>query len=237
MPAPPNLWQESPAWLWPWRRLESGGRRADGSIDRSLEVEVCGEGYRIAEGQDLGRPVAPYAVLPIDPVEAVGEARPAEGACRAASGCFFRVDHEGIAPVLAEPREELRIVGKAGDHTREHRDLLWRHQRALDGPGHRFRLQDGAVWSLAVVQPHADELHVFRNAAVKAVPTHLDFRIVRQGKVIHGIQPVVLATGMDGGAASLHVIAAGKGDITHLERIEDSLAHDLAQALVTNGLH
>src|SRR5580700_5000455 len=49
-------------------------------IHRGLKIQVSGEGDRVAEGQDLRRPEAAEAVLPIDPVEEIGKASPPERA-------------------------------------------------------------------------------------------------------------------------------------------------------------
>src|SRR4051794_36886931 len=45
-------------------------------IDRRLEVHVTGERGGIGEREDLRRPEAADAVLAVDPVEEIGEARP-----------------------------------------------------------------------------------------------------------------------------------------------------------------
>src|SRR5688500_16116391 len=50
-------------------------------IGRCLKVHVTAEGHRIPEGQNLCRPKAANPVLPVDPIEQVGQSCPAERSC------------------------------------------------------------------------------------------------------------------------------------------------------------
>src|SRR5215207_7210947 len=65
--------------------VSSGGRER-ALVDRRLEVHVASERDRVGEREDLGRPEPADAVFAVDPVEEVGEARPAQLARRPSGG-------------------------------------------------------------------------------------------------------------------------------------------------------
>ena len=69
-------------------------------IDSALEVHIAAEGYRIGKRQDLRRPEAAEAILPINPVEEVSEPGPSDRACRTSGRSILVVDHERIGPGL-----------------------------------------------------------------------------------------------------------------------------------------
>src|ERR1700737_3501502 len=87
----------------PWRqrpRSPALGRRArlTSRIGGRLEIQVGAERSRIAERQDLRRPISADPVLSIDPVEQVGEPGPAERPGRPAGRGVLAVYHEGVGP-------------------------------------------------------------------------------------------------------------------------------------------
>ena len=83
----------------------------------------------------------------------------------------------------------------------------------------------------AVVQHHADELHVFAHRGVQAVAAHVHGG--RIGQRQHG-QRRQLAVGravVDGHAAAAHGFGHAEADVLHAQRAEDPLGHHRAQAL------
>src|SRR3984957_561498 len=103
----------------PWRKLARRARLTS-RIGGRLEIQVGAERSRIAERQDLRRPISADPVLSIDPVEQVGEPGPAERPGRPAGRRVLVVHHEGVGPGFLESGEELGIVrysrNDAGQH-------------------------------------------------------------------------------------------------------------------------
>src|SRR3954447_16715310 len=65
-----------------------------------LEIHVADERRRIAEWKNLRGPKPTEPVLPVDPIEQIGETRPTESAGGTPGGGFLVVDHEGQRPGL-----------------------------------------------------------------------------------------------------------------------------------------
>src|SRR6516162_6944615 len=83
-----------------WVRAPALRRRAHlaALISGRLEVHVADKRGRIAEREDLGRPISAKPVLAIDPIERVGEPGPTERTGRSAGRRVLVVEHEGVAP-------------------------------------------------------------------------------------------------------------------------------------------
>src|SRR5215472_15784571 len=79
--------------------ISLGGRAClAGRVGSGLEIHIADERRWVAEREDLRRPIAAESVLSIDPVERVGQARPADRTGRPAGRRILVVDHEGVGP-------------------------------------------------------------------------------------------------------------------------------------------
>jgi hypothetical protein len=92
------------------------------------------------------------------------------------------------------------------------------------------------VRAQAAVEDHADELHVLAHGGIEAVAAHVHRRRVGQHEVAQRRELAAGRAVMDHRAPRLHRRAHLEADVGHAQRLEQALAHHLAQARAAQPL-